>query len=161
LKEIYELSKFNIGVVWGILNLIVGLSTLTAFKIEKHLKLRTILYLIALSVSLSYVFLGLTGSLFGAIFLIVFYYTRGIATPILKNYINNLTTSDIRATVLSVRNFVIRIIFAAAGPFFGWINDIYSIKQAFVTAGIIYLIITIIISQFIYILRKKQQNKNE
>ena len=141
LKDVYGFSGFYIGIVWGILNLIVGLATLSAYKVEKILSLRTTLFLIAIFISTSYIFLGLISSYWGAIFLILFYYTRGIATPVLKNYINNLTTSDIRATVLSVRNFVIRIIFALAGPFFGWLNDVYTISQAFITAGIIYLII--------------------
>ncbi len=154
LKDVYHLSKFEIGIVWGVLNLTVGLSTLIAYKVEKYLSLRTTLYIIAISISLSYILLGYINSYYGAVFLLIFYFTRGIATPVLKNYINNLTTSDIRATVLSVRNFVIRIIFSIAGPFFGWLNDTYTISQAFITAGFIYLVLTIIISQLIYIYRK-------
>ena len=46
--------------------------------------------------------------------------------------------SEMRATVLSIRNFVIRLIFAAIAPFIGWLNDFYSLHVALlVSAGII------------------------
>lgn len=51
--------------------------------------------------------------------LLVFYIFRGFATPILKGYINQMTFSEMRATVLSIRNFIIRLMFAAIAPFIG------------------------------------------
>ena len=73
----------------------------------------------------------------------VFYIVRGYATPVLKDYINQLADSDIRATVLSVRNFVIRIFFAAIGPFFGWYTDNFSLQTAILITGIIFFVIAI------------------
>jgi sugar phosphate permease len=58
----------------------------------------------------------------------------------LKNYINQYTESEVRATMLSVRNFVIRISFAAIGPLLGYITDHISLASAFVLAGGIYLL---------------------
>ena len=41
-----------------------------------------------------------------------------------------------RATVLSIRNFIIRLMFAAIAPFIGWLNDMYSLQVALlVSAG--------------------------
>ena len=49
-----------------------------------------------------------------------------------------MTFSDMRATVLSIRNFIIRLMFAAIAPFIGWLNDMYSLRIALlVSAGII------------------------
>ena len=73
-----------------------------------------------------------------------FYLVRGYATPVLKDYINRITASHIRATVLSVRNFIIRLLFALTGPLLGWVKDIYSLPQALTLAGIIFLIISIL-----------------
>ena len=56
-----------------------------------------------------------------------FYVIRGFATPILKGYINRQTFSEMRATVLSIRNFIIRLIFASMAPFLGWLNDTFSL----------------------------------
>ena len=145
MKDVYKLSEFNIGIYWGVLNLIVGLSTLVAYKIDKKLSQLIILFFIAISVSLSYIGLGYINSLYGVGFLVLFYFARGIATPLLKDYINRLTTSDIRATVLSIRNFIIRIFFSILGPIYGWYADVFSISQTFVLAGIIYLILSIFV----------------
>jgi sugar phosphate permease len=76
----------------------------------------------------------------GVIFLFLFYVVRGLATPIFKNYINLYTPNEIRATILSVRNLVIRISFAVFGPLLGWMTDHVSLKMSFVLAGLIYFV---------------------
>ena len=69
-----------------------------------------------------------------------FYIVRGFATPILKGYINRQTFSEMRATVLSIRNFIIRLIFATMAPFIGWLNDSISLAFALqITALIIFV----------------------
>jgi hypothetical protein len=69
---------------------------------------------------------------------VVFCFVRAIATPILKNYIIRYTTSANRATVLSVRSFIIRIIFAGVGPFLGWYTDQFSLGPALAIAGMVF-----------------------
>lgn len=158
LKDVLYLSEWNIGVIWGILNLIVGLTSLIAYKIEKKLSNSFVLFGIAILISLSFISLGLTTSYLAFGIMILFYFARGIATPVLKDYINKLTTSDIRATVLSVRNAVIRILFAGLIPLYGWYTDKYSINKTFIFMGVIYLISTLIISVFIALYYKKNKN---
>jgi hypothetical protein len=80
----------------------------------------------------------------GLIVLYLFYLVRGYATPVLKDYINRITASHMRATVLSVRNFIIRFLFALTGPLLGWVKDIYSLPQALLLAGIIFLSISLL-----------------
>ena len=76
----------------------------------------------------------------GLAILFVFYIIRGFATPILKGYINQMTFSEMRATVLSIRNFIIRLIFATMAPFIGWLNDSISLAFALqITALIIFV----------------------
>ena len=41
-------------------------------------------------------------------FIVIFYLARGVATPILKDSINRIAPAPMRATILSVRNFIIR-----------------------------------------------------
>ena len=65
---------------------------------------------------------------------------RGFATPILKGYINRQTFSEMRATVLSIRNFIIRLIFAIMAPFIGWLNDAFSLSFALLMTSIIILV---------------------
>ena len=65
------------------------------------------------------------------------YIIRGLATPVMRTYINDITPSNIRATVLSVRSFCIRVTFAIVAPLLGWIADIYNLKESFILLGLI------------------------
>lgn len=134
------------GVFWTALNLTVGVSSVFAHKIEFKLGRSKSLLLIIVFIALGYFLSGLWVTYYGLAFLFLFYLARGLATPILKNYINQYTESDVRATMLSVRNFVIRITFAGIGPLLGWITDNMSLNKAFILAGSIYLISALIIA---------------
>jgi len=60
--------------------------------------------------------------------------------PVLKDYINQYTDSKVRATILSVRNFEILIIFAAIGPGLGYLTDTFSLQTALMVTGITYFV---------------------
>ncbi len=135
------------GFIWTALNLFVGLTSAISYRIEKKLgQIKTSL-LIALGISIGYIVGGLNISIAGLIIIVFFYLTRGIATPVLKEYINRITISDIRATVLSIRNFVIRLIFAIIAPLLGIITDRVSLKWALILSGFIFLIFSLICLQ--------------
>lgn len=133
------------GIFWTALNLTVGLSSVFAHKVEIFLGRKWSLTLIILLVTLGYFLTGAVISMWGVAFLFLFYLVRGIATPVLKNHINQYTQSEIRATIFSVRDFLIRIIFAAIGPLLGWITDNYRLNSAFIIAGSFYFITTIVL----------------
>jgi MFS family permease len=96
------------GVAWAILNLAAGVAASLAWKVESRLEPPKTVLLFTTVLILGYFLLAATGNYYGLIFLTAFYLARGIATPTLRNYINIITSSDVRATVLSVRNFIIR-----------------------------------------------------
>lgn len=127
------------GLMWTLLNLTVGFSSMFADKIENYFKFKKLLIGITIFIPAGFIFISQINTLWGIAVLFIFYYIRGIATPVLKDYINKLCDSDVRATVLSVRNFVIRIIFAILGPFVGWYTDNFSLQQALLITGIIIL----------------------
>lgn len=126
------------GIVWTILNLSVGLSAMYAFKIENRFGPVTTTMAFTVLLSISYLLLGLKVWIPGLAILLLFYLARGIATPTLKDYLNRITESNVRATVLSIRNFTIRIIFAIMGPIYGWCIDAYGLQEALFLAGILY-----------------------
>ncbi len=129
------------GVLWTTLNLTVALTSVIAYKVENWLGDRLTMVMITLGISLGYFAAGFFQAIWALAFFYVFYLVRGIATPVLKNYVNALTSSEIRATVLSVRSFIIRILFAGIGPFLGWYSGRYSLPSAFILAGITFLIL--------------------
>ena len=146
-QPFFEYSKIDIawfGLLWTALNLTVAFTSYNAHRIEQKLGQSRSIILIALMVPIGYLALSRFHTPYGLIVLFLFYLVRGFATPVLKDYINRITASNIRATVLSVRNFIIRLLFAIVGPLLGWIKDIYSLPQALTLAGIIFLVISIL-----------------
>jgi len=132
------------GILWTTLNLTVAISSYTAHRLEKRVGQRVSVMLIAMLLPIGYLALSRSRLPVGLIVLYLFYLVRGYATPVLKDYINRITASHIRATVLSVRNFVIRLLFALTGPLLGWVKDIYTLPQALMLAGFIFLIFSIL-----------------
>jgi len=86
--------------------------------------------------------------LFSFSFCFIQQFVRGFKNAVVTDYINKLTTSDIRATVLSAQSFIGRLIYAIIIPFIGWVADIYTLVQALsilavttLASGIVILVI--------------------
>ncbi|MBL7968776.1 MAG: MFS transporter [Prolixibacteraceae bacterium] len=126
------------GILWTALNLMAGVLSMFSYKVEQWLGMRKTLLLIVIFISAGFLLTALEISLAGIAILFFFYMIRGVATPVLKNQINQYTDSKVRATILSIRNFEIRIIFAAIGPALGYLTDTFSLKTALIVSGIIY-----------------------
>lgn len=128
------------GVVWTVLNLTVGVSALCSDRLNRVLGEHRTYTLILLAIAGGYVAVSLSLTYFSLFLFFLFYIVRGFATPLLKGYINRQTFSDMRATVLSIRNFIIRLIFAALAPFIGWLCDACSLAIALqVTAAVVFV----------------------
>lgn len=135
-----ETSTSWFGIIWTVLNLTVGVAALCSDKLDSILGTRKMYALILLFITGGYVMLSFSISNMGLLVLLLFYIVRGFATPILKGYINQITFSEMRATVLSIRNFIIRLMFAAMAPLVGWLHDFYSLSSALqATAAIIFI----------------------
>lgn len=128
------------GVVWTILNLTVGIAALYSDALNTRLGENRTYTLILVFIVGGYIAISFNLNYFSLFLFFLFYIVRGFATPILKGYINRQTFSEMRATVLSIRNFIIRLIFAAMAPFIGWLNDAFSLAFALqITALIIFI----------------------
>lgn len=128
------------GIVWTILNLTVGIAALYSDALNAKLGENRTYMLILLGITIGYLAISFHLTYFSLFLFLIFYIVRGFATPILKGYINRQTFSEMRATVLSIRNFIIRLIFASMAPFIGWMNDAYSLAFALqMTAVIIFI----------------------
>ena len=115
------------GIIWASLNIMAGITSYYSYIFNN----RNILIYISLSASISLICLGFNISLMGLIFISSIYLLRGIITPHLRNLININTTSERRATVLSLRSFMIRLSFGLTVPILGYITDIHSINYVF------------------------------
>jgi MFS family permease len=138
------------GVTWTILNLTVGFASIFGHRIEKIFNEKQTTGFIYISMAAGFVLTGLWISYYMLILVFFLYIIRGIATPVLKDYIHILINSDIRATVLSLRDMFIRIIFAMTGPVWGWVIDHHGLKSGFIIAGIFFFISGSILYYFSY-----------
>ena len=64
----------------------------------------------------------------------------GMSTPILLGKIQDLTSSKVRATTLSVGSMVGRTLTILLGPLFGYCTDRFSVEWAFAGMGILFLV---------------------
>ncbi len=122
-------------VFWTLLNLTVGLGSVRAYRIERVMGVRKTVLIILIFIAAGFFLNGIFISIPAISLFFIFYYFRGIATPVLKDYINRITTSDIRATVLSLRSLIIRLLFFIIGPALGWISDRINLRTALLTCG--------------------------
>jgi len=124
------------GILWAVLNFSAGITSFNAYQLDKKNKYKILFYL-ALAMPTLFLFLGFNASVFGLIFILLIYLLRGIVTPILRNAINENTTSNKRATVLSIRSLIIRISFAISAPILGYIADNYTLAISFYGLAIV------------------------
>ena len=115
------------GIIWAFLNFTAGITSYYSYLFNNH----NLLIYISLIMITSLILLGFNISYFGLIFIILIYLLRGVITPKLRNLINMNSTSERRATVLSLRSFVIRISFAVIAPILGYISDSSDISLVF------------------------------
>ena len=115
------------GIIWAFLNFTAGITSYYSYLYNNH----NLLIYISLIMITSLILLGFNISYYGLIFIILIYLLRGIITPKLRHLININSTSERRATVLSLRSFVIRISFAVIAPVLGYISDSSNLSLVF------------------------------
>ena len=141
------------GILWAVLNFSTGITSFNVHKLDnKNNKYKTLFY-ISLSMFMSFILLGFIDSFFGLIFILFIYLLRGLVTPILRNAINENTTSNKRATVLSIRSLIIRISFAICAPILGYIADNHSLAISFYVLAIVVGFFSILSSIKLYRIR--------
>lgn len=108
-----------------------------AHRMEQLIDNRIFLILIAVTIIVSFFILGTVSSLFAIVCFFLVRFAWGCTFPLISDLINRMTRSDVRATVLSLRAFGFRFLFAITSPFLGSIADLYSLHHAILIAGIV------------------------
>lgn len=145
LKEALNVSLYQIGLIAAGLNLIAAIFSGSAHYISHKLSNKALLTTFGLCIPLCYIFIGWINGFAVLIVLGIFYMLRGVATPVLKNLVNKHTPSDIRATVLSARNFVIRMVFVIVAPSVGFLTDQYGYNKSFIISGIAFSLLSFLL----------------
>ena len=129
------------GIIWGVLNLSLWWFSLYADRYEKALwRKRALISLIVIG-CVGYLLLWLVSALWAIVFVALFYFVRAMSGPIIKDYINKLITSDMRATVLSVQSLAWRWMFAVLWPLVGVVTDTYSLSTGLLFSAILFAVL--------------------
>lgn len=119
----------------------------------KPKKLAIIIVLISLTI---FLLMPNISKWFAILLVFVHSFIAGVAGVLANNEINKNTESHHRATVLSVLNFLQKIIYAVVAPFIGYFTDVYTLDVAFLMVGILLLIFFIfMIFSFSFISNRK------
>jgi MFS family permease len=154
--ESLRASAFELGMFWSVLNLSAAFFSHQAYKVEKRLRPLPFMVFIGSVVGGSFLALGTFPPLASMGVLLAFYCARGLATPILKNYINENTGSEVRATVLSLRMFLVYILFAALFPLMGHVGDVSGWGSALTLAGSSFLFIYALALVIFFLLQRRK-----
>ncbi|HBB68127.1 MAG TPA: hypothetical protein DCZ93_12720 [Elusimicrobia bacterium] len=134
------LDVYYFGIVFASFQGIAALSSKYAHKIERRLGEKNSILLLAVLVAGSLLLMANFIFLFSFLFVFLQQFVRGFGRVVVSDYVNKETSSDIRATVLSVNNLGARAVYAIAIPFIGYAADKYSITAALNLSGILALI---------------------
>ncbi len=129
------------GLAWAALMTSSGVFSYVAHAVEDFFGRKKSLISLLILTIVAYWLLATWQAWWGIGVIFIFYFVWGISRPILLDYVNRLVPADIRATVLSVKSFVARLIFAIVGPFIGWASDTYSLSMAFILSGLTFLVL--------------------
>ncbi|MBU1783485.1 MFS transporter [Patescibacteria group bacterium] len=144
----FKLSGLDIayfGIVFASFQVVAAFSSKYAHKIEEKIGQKYSLAMLIFLVAGSYFLMSNFVFLFSFSFCFIQQFVKGFKNAVITDYINQLTNSSMRATILSAESFVGRLLYATIIPIFGWIADIYTLQQALMVMGATTLISGIII----------------
>ena len=133
------------GIIFASFQIVAAFSSKYAHKIEEKLGQKHSLAMLIFLVAGSYFLMSNFMFLFSFSFCFIQQFVRGFKNAVVTDYINQLTNSSMRATILSAESFIGRLLYATVIPICGWIADIYTLQQTLIVMGTITLISGIII----------------
>lgn len=128
------------GVAWTALNATVGAASLLAYRIERRISPMTCLLLPLALVLCGFGFLSITTGLWSCLLFGLLYFARGFTIPVFSHRVNELVSTDRRATILSLRVLLTRLLFCVLGPASGWLYDCFGLRTALAVCGAVFLL---------------------
>lgn len=149
--EILWIDIIYFWLIFASFQLVAAFSSKYAYKLEEFLWEKYSLIMLIFLVSLSYLLMSNFVLLFSFSFAFIQQFVRWFKNTIITDYINKLTTSNIRATILSIESFLSKLLYASIIPFIWWYADVYTLLEALFLLWVTSLISWVII---VYMLHK-------
>lgn len=130
------LKVVHFGLVFAGLNIVSALASRTAYRVENKIGVRNSLGLLMLMASTGFLLMGQFLFFFSFAFAGIHSFARGFSRPVISDYINRMTDSSQRSTILSTRKMASRLIYVAVFPAIGVLTDTYGYQTAFNLLGV-------------------------
>lgn len=136
-EEMVGLPLYLFGVTHAVIVFSHAIASRYAHTLERWIDDRLLLLIIAAVTVACFLALGIISALWGILFFFIVRVMWGLTSPVISEMLNRMTTSDIRATVLSFRSLGFRLMFAAVSPLLGVAADVFTVNQAILITGCI------------------------
>jgi len=147
--QLIELDLVYFGIVFATFQVVAAFSSKYAYKIEQIFWEKGSLVSLVFLLAISYMLMSNFIFLFSFIFAFLHQFIRWFKSVIVTDYVNKLTLSENRATILSIESFVSRIIYASLIPGIGYMVDVFSLIQALQLLAIMTFLSGIIVVFFL------------
>ncbi len=133
--QVCGLKVVYFGLAFASFQIVAALSSKYAYHVERWLGARYALIILVILTASGYFLMAYVVFLLSFMFAFTQQFARGFSRVVISEYINQLTESDIRATVLSTQNLIMRLCYAMLIPIAGKIADLTSLLHAMKILG--------------------------
>lgn len=135
------LQIIHFGIIFASFQAVAAITSKYSHRLEERLGEKYSLGMLFFLTGISFLLMSNFIFLFSFSFAFLQQFVRGFHHVVIDDYVHNLSSSEMRATILSAKNMIGQLIYALVIPFAGWIADIYTIQQAMTVLGITVLVI--------------------
>lgn len=146
------------GPIWALANLTVALFSLLSHRAFFHLGERGMAALFLALVVIGYAGLGFISAWWGFVFYFLLTAMRGLQGPRMRQHLQNASQRNNRASILSLKSLIFRLMFICSGPLVGWSADTLGLHYTFMVVGAAFLLTIPLLT--VGFLRTLPQNKN-
>ncbi len=139
------------GMAFASYQIVASLSSKYAYKIEQHIGAKASLISFTCCAAAGYLLMGCLVGRFSFILAFFHQFIRGLSRIVTTDYVNRYAESDVRATVLSSQNLLMRLFYAILILPAGKIADLTNVVDALTFLGITSLLVG---SVLLLVLRK-------
>lgn len=128
------------GPIWAGANLTVALFSLLSHRFHFRLGERGMAVLFLILIVSGYLGLGLTGGVWSCLFYYLLTAMRGLQGPLLRSRLQNVSSRENRASILSLKSLIFRLLFVASGPLVGHLADTAGLQPTFLLLAAVFAV---------------------
>jgi MFS family permease len=128
------------GPIWAGANLTVALFSLLSHRFHFRLGEKGMAALFLGLIVTGYLGLGLTAGVWSCLFYYLLTAMRGLQGPLLRTRLQNVSSRENRASILSLKSLIFRLLFVASGPLVGHLADTAGLQPTFLLLAVVFAV---------------------